>query len=339
MGIVCVDLFCGCGGLTRGLRDAGIRVVKGVDIDATAGGTYERNNPGSAFTLADLRDVSAGEIMKGIDRSEGDLLLAGCAPCQPFSKHAADAGSDERRSLIRCMGRLVKEILPEYVLMENVPGFDKDSNAHRADFMSILHGNRYNTDDDVVNAIDYGVPQTRRRYIILGSRKGKIQIPRMADGNGKPRTVRDAISHFPEIGAGKSDVRVENHASSRLSPRNLERMRLTPKDGGSRQDTPKSLWIDCHREHSGHTDTYGRMRWDAPAPTLTCRCISASNGRFGHPEQHRAISVREAAALQTFPDDYVFCSRMTRNATHIGNAVPPLMGRALGEAIALHSAT
>ena len=259
-GVICVDLFCGCGGLPRGLRDAGIRVAKGVDWDKTAMETYERNNPGSVFMLTDLRDVSADEIMESVDRRGRDLLLAGCALCQPFSKHAISAGSDERRSLIQCMGRLVKEILPEYVLMENVPGFGKDANTHRTDFMNVLRGSSYN----VVSATDYGVPQTRRRYVILASRKGKISIPQGPGIRDNPRTVRGTISRFSEIGAGESDVLVPNHTSLNLSPENLKRMRLTPKDGGSRQNTPESMWIECHMKHAGHTDTYGRMRWDRP---------------------------------------------------------------------------
>ena len=247
--------------------------------------TYERNNPGSVFMLADLRDAPADEIMGGCrqararpsagrmrpgrrhqykrrrDRGRGrDLLLAGCAPCQPFSKHATSAGSDERRSLIRCMGRLVKEILPEYVLMENVSGFGKDANTHRADFMNVLRDSSY----DVVSAADYGVPQTRRRYVILASRKGNISIPQEPGIRDNPRTVRDTISRFSEIGASESDVLVPNHTSLNLSPENLKRMRLTPKDGGSRQNIPESMWIECHMKHVGHTDTYRRMRWDRP---------------------------------------------------------------------------
>ena len=331
--IACIDLFCGAGGLTRGLLDAGIRVVRGVDKDGTARETYERNNPGAEFMQADIREVSPHAVTAGVDRS-GGLLLAGCAPCQPFSNHAPRGAADERRSLIGCVGALVESILPDYVLVENVPGFRKD-NPHRTTFLKLLDDNGYMIDDGVVDAKRYGVPQTRRRYVLLASRKGRITIP---GGNGEHRTVRDAISDFPEIEAGLNDSpEVENHVSSGLSERLLERIRLTPPDGGSRRNTPRELWTGCHLNHTGHTDTYGRMRWDAPAPTLTCRCISLSNGRFGHPEQHRAISVREAAALQSFGDDYVFYSNMSGNAVHIGNAVPPLMAKALGESIAVHA--
>ena len=330
--IACIDLFCGAGGLTRGLLDAGIRVVRGVDKDGTARETYERNNPGAEFMQADIREVSPHDVTAGVDRS-GGLLLAGCAPCQPFSSHAPKGADDERRSLIGCVGALVESILPDYVLVENVPGFRKD-NPHKTVFLKMLDDNEYLVDDDVVDAKRYGVPQTRRRYVLLASRKGCISIPA---GRARVRTVRDAISGFPEIGAGQGRPDVENHAAPSLSAANLARIRLTPPDGGSRGDTPREMWTDCHRSHTGHTDTYGRMKWDAPAPTLTCRCISLSNGRFGHPEQDRAISVREAAALQSFPDGYVFRSNMCRNAVHIGNAVPPLMAKALGRAVARHA--
>lgn len=332
--ISCIDLFCGAGGLTRGLLDAGIRVVRGVDVDGTAKETYERNNPGAEFVQADVRKISPDGIMRGVDRS-GGLLLAGCAPCQPFSKHASKGADDKRRSLIESVGSLVERILPDYVLVENVPGF-LENNPHRTAFLEILRDNGYMKDERVVDAKDYGVPQTRRRYVLLASRRGSISVP---EGKAGHKTVRNAISDFPEIKAGLNDSpEVENHVSSGLSDRLLERIRLTPPDGGSRRNTPRKLWTGCHLNHTGHTDTYGRMRWDAPAPTLTCRCISLSNGRFGHPEQHRAISVREAAALQSFEDGYVFHSSMSGNAVHIGNAVPPLMARALGEAIAAHAA-
>ncbi len=331
--IVCIDLFCGAGGLTRGLMDAGIRVVRGVDVDETAKKTYERNNPGAEFMHADIRKISPDAIMDGVDRN-GYLMLAGCAPCQPFSTHAPKDVDDERRSLIECMGSMVERILPDYVLVENVPGF-LENNPHRTAFLETLRDNGYMADEQVIDAKDYEVPQTRKRYVLLASRRGPISIP---EGRGKLKTVRDTIEGFPEIEAGSNGPpEVENHVSAGLSDRLLKRIMLTPPDGGSRRNTPRELWTGCHLNHTGHTDTYGRMRWDAPAPTLTCRCISLSNGRFGHPAQHRAISVREAAALQTFGDDYVFHAPITRNAAHIGNAVPPRMAKMLGEAIAQHA--
>ena len=337
--VICVDLFCGCGGLTKGLRDAGIQVLKGIDMDASVMETYERNNPGSTFVKGDVRHIMADSIMDGISRRERFLLLAGCAPCQPFSKHVMGSKRDGRRSLIRSMSALVEKILPEYVMVENVPKFGNSSNAHHAYFIRVLKRNGYCIDEGVVNAADYGVPQMRRRYVMLASRNGKIKIPDSTHGSGAHEyaTVKDTIQRFPEIDAGESLPNVVNHTAPRLSKRNVDRVNKIPKDGGSRSDLPHDLWPECHRNHNGHTDTYGRMHWDKPAPTLTCRCTSLSNGRFGHPEHNRAISVREAAALQTFPDDYVFYSYKTANARHIGNAVPVLMAKKIGEAIGRHA--
>ena len=332
-GTVCVDLFCGCGGLTRGLRDAGIDVVKGIDIDETAKRTYEENNPGSAFLHASVMDISADDLIGDIQRDGRSLLLAGCAPCQPFSKLATDSGRDSRRSLIRRMGDLVDEVLPEYVLVENVPKFGDDSNAHRVHFIHVLKKNGYCVDEDVVNVADYGVPQRRRRYILLASKNGKIRIPKATHKKERHLTVRWAIAKFPKIQAGENLREIPNHTAPTLSKKNIERIGQMRNDGDSIRDIPTHMWPECRRNHDGHTDTYGRMHWDKPAPTLTCRCISLSNGRFGHPRQNRAISVREAAALQTFPDDYVFHSYKTADARHIGNAVPVLFAKKIGQAI------
>ena len=333
--VVAVDCYCGAGGLTRGLTDAGIRVAKGIDVDGTARKTYERNNPGSTFVEADMREITPERVISGIKRRGSRLLLAGCAPCQPFSKHVAYSRRDRRRSLVMCMARLVEKILPDFVLMENVPGFGKKTNPYRGDFLRVLGKNKYRFDEGVVNAADYGVPQKRMRYVLLASRQGGIEIPAGTHGSSgdRPyRTVRDAIGRFPRIVQGGSCKRVPNHTSCVLSAKNYERIRMTPRDGGSRRDAGYRE-LRCHEGHSGHTDVYGRMKWDVPAPTLTCRCISLSNGRFGHPSQNRAISVREAAALQTFPARYVFHSNITANARHVGNAVPVLLARNLGRSI------
>ena len=333
--IVAVDLFCGAGGLTKGLSDAGIQVVKGIDADGTARRTYEANNPGSRFVKADVSRISAAELMDGVGRKGARLLLAGCAPCQPFSKHGVGDPRDKRRSLVRHFARLVGETRPEYVIMENVPQFGKSGNAYHTGFLRVLRKHGYWYDEGVANAAEYGVPQSRHRYVLLASRSGQIRIPAGGYGGKKPfRTVRDAIGKYPQIGAGESSPHVANHDACDLSSANRRRIRATPHDGGSRTDTSgRGMALECHKNAAGHTDVYGRMRWDRPAPTLTCRCISFSNGRFGHPVQDRAISVREAAALQTFPDGYVFRSTKTANAAHIGNAVPVLLAKTLGRAV------
>ena len=334
--IVAAELFCGCGGLTKGMTDAGIRVVKGIDIDGTAKDTYERNNPGSVFVESDIRKLSVKNLVDGIDRRRCDLLLAGCAPCQPFSKHVADSRYDRRKSLMWRFAYFVEKSRPEYLLVENVPGFWKDCNPYHAKFIRTLKKHGYFFDEGIVDAADYGVPQHRRRYVLIGSKKHPVKIPEGGYGTDeKPfRTVYDAIKKYPVIGAGKAHRKVPNHSARGLSEVNLQRISHTPKNGGSRKDIPDAMRLKCHEGHTGHRDVYGRMRWRRPSPTLTCRCNSLSNGRFGHPAQNRAISIREAASLQTFPDDYVFYSNDTRNAVHVGNAVPVLMAKQLGCAIA-----
>lgn len=338
--IIAVDLFCGAGGLTRGLSDAGIRVVKGIDSDSTARKTYEANNPSSQFVHADVSKIPVVDLMDGVRRRGADLLLAGCAPCQPFSKHGVRDPRDKRRVLVWHFARLVGEIRPEYVIMENVPQFGKPGNAYHAGLLRMLRKHGYLYDEGVVNAAEHGVPQSRHRYVLLASKNGQIRIPAGHYGKRKRfRTVRDAIGRYPSIGAGESSPRVANHVACDLSSANRRRIRATPHDGGSRTDTSgRGMTLKCHRNAAGHTDVYGRMKWDRPAPTLTCRCVSFSNGRFGHPVQDRAISVREAAALQTFPDGYVFRSTKTGNAAHIGNAVPVLLAKTLGKAVVRSSA-
>ena len=334
--IIAIDCYCGAGGLTKGLRDAGINVVKGIDTDPTARITYEKNNLGSIFVEADMRKISSIQVMRGVAMKGRKLLLAGCAPCQPFSKQNSNAcEKDERVSLIHSFESLVSNILPDFVMIENVPGFRKESNPYHGRFVRTIERLGYFFDEDVLNAADYGVPQTRSRYVLIASKSGPIRLPKKTHGSSKRRcrTVRDTISHLPSIAAGERSVKIKNHSSSMLSEINTQRIMSTPHDGGKRASLPAFLMLPCHMRHSGHTDVYGRMWWDRPAPTLTCRCTSFSNGRFGHPEQDRAISVREAALIQTFPSSYVFYSGHTINTRHIGNAVPVMFAKRIGQAI------
>lgn len=330
--IVGIDLFCGCGGLTRGLSDAGIHMVKGIDIDETARETFEKNNPETVFEKRDIRSLTAKELLKGVDRNRGELLIAGCAPCQPFSRHTVDSRYDRRKSLMWCFADFVKKLMPEYVLVENVPGFRRENNPYHDRFIRTLKEMNYHFDEGTINAANYGVPQSRLRYVLLGSRTHEIKIPVGKYGTGQTRlkTVRNAIKKYPRISAGESYDMIPNHSACRLSDTNMKRIKMTPQNGGSRTDVSKELTLNCHKTHRGHSDVYGRMYWDRPSPTLTCRCNSFSNGRFGHPSQDRSITVREAATLQTFPDDYVFYSCQTNNAKHVGNAVPVMLAKKLG---------
>ena len=342
-----IDLFCGAGGLTRGLRRAGWEVVAGIDVDGAVAETYRRNNPGSRFIHSDLRcidDDAIRDLAQAIPR--GELLLAGCAPCQPFSKQRRTQGLGNRSDavLLGEFARLVAALHPAVVLMENVPGIASvpGFSAFRR-FRKTLTDLGYDCDHRVLNARDFGVPQHRRRYALLAAVNGPSRLPEPAGvGDATDNlSVRRAIERFPRIEAGETHLGFANHSAADLSPLNLARIRATPPDGGSRRDWPANmkLRLDCHRpEGVGFSDVYGRMWWDRVAPTLTGRCNSLSNGRFGHPEQDRAISLREAAALQTFPDDYEFTGAKNKIARWIGNAVPVSFAEALGEA-ALAAAT
>lgn len=328
-----VDLFCGAGGLTQGLRRAGWDVLLGIDIDPAVRKTYVNNNPGADFLAADVRHICGDDIhaLTGSIPSE-ELLLAGCAPCQPFSKQrrTVDGGRVSDATLLLDFARLVRELRPRAVLMENVPGIDKNpGRGVLVDFLQTLRENGYDPAHGIVNACDHGVPQHRRRYVLLTVKGTTVALPQKHDTS--ENTVRTAIGGFPVIDAGETHSSVPNHYAARLSQLNLSRIRATPADGGSRRNWPQNLELECHKNDGiGFSDVYGRMWWDRVAPTLTSRCNSLSNGRFGHPEQHRAISLREAAALQSFSDDYEFFGPKNRIAQWIGNAVPVCFAEALG---------
>jgi DNA (cytosine-5)-methyltransferase 1 len=337
-----LDFFCGAGGLTRGLIDAGIRVLAGIDSDARCKDTYEKNNH-AEFWHADIRDVNKLMIEEQFPLlfvQPDDVLFAGCAPCQPFSQQRNSKVERKDKNILLEFGRIIEECLPGWVLVENVPGMANVRNRNTTpynEFRQILERNNYVCAPGFVNAKDYGIPQNRRRFVLLASRvEGvSVSLPEKTHGptNIAYRTVRQAIRHFPPIVAGMTDPSINNHTSTSISPINLERLRATPHDGGDRRSWPDNLVLKCHKDHDGHTDVYGRMHWDQPAPTLTSKCISISNGRYGHPEQDRAISLREAAALQTFPDDYAFYGSIPSVALQIGNAVPVLLGLCLGKHI------
>ena len=329
------DFFCGAGGLTRGLTVAGIEVVAGIDNNHLCRETYEYNNSGSSFINADIRRLSIRDLDLRVKKTgHSDTLLAGCAPCQPFSPLRKGVKSRSEVGLLAEFGRLVETVLPGYVLVENVPGIIRRSAGTFNRFLRMFESNGYRWVSDVLNAKHYGVPQNRRRLVVLASRHHKPVLPVPSCGRGlrKYVTVRDAISRFPSIEAGGYSRDVPNHVAASVVPLNLMRLQATPHDGGDRRSWPEDLILECHKGgHKGHSDVYGRMSWDHPAPTLTGRCNSISNGRYGHPEQNRAISLREAAAIQTFPDDYRFFGTMGGIAQQIGNAVPVKFAEYLGQ--------
>jgi DNA (cytosine-5)-methyltransferase 1 len=337
--ISCVDLFCGLGGLTHGLIRGGIQVVAGIDIDPQCRFPYESNND-AVFIKQDVSVLSGAELSDIF--GDGKLrLLAGCAPCQPFSTYSRK-GRQERQDtkwvLVSDFGRLVRETQPDFVTMENVPQLLEHEVFK--DFLKELEG--YATWWSVVDCVQYGVPQTRKRLVLLASRLAAVELLPPISSRGSCTTVREAISHLPALAAGCSDPNDALHAASSLSDLNLRRIRAS-KPGGTWHDWDASLIAQCHRKRSGQTypSVYGRMEWDAPAPTITTQCFGYGNGRFGHPEQDRAISLREAAILQTFPENYRFLApgervRFNKLGRLIGNAVPVQIGEVVAQSLLDH---
>lgn len=329
------DFFCGAGGLTRGFLNAGIEVIVGVDLDETCRETYENNNPPAKFIASDLRKLTRKDLAPFIrDVPSEKLVFAGCAPCQPFSKQRRVIGHRGDRTLLSTFAALVEEFKPSFVVIENVPGIVKvPGNSTYRRFLKSLRSLGYRFAEGRLDAKWFGVPQTRRRWVVIAALDAEPTLPEPTHGPTRLPycTVRGAIAGLPKLEAGFEDPTIWNHRAAKLSKMNLRRIRATPADGGCRTDWPVSLALPCHSEdYDGHTDVYGRMWWDAPAPALTCRCVSLSNGRYGHPEQHRAISLREAARLQSFEDDFVFYgTSQVSLAAQIGNAVPVKLAEAL----------
>jgi len=337
--IACVDLFCGVGGLTHGLIHGGVKVVAGIDVDQDCSFPYEENNPGAIFLGRDVRSLS-GKTLRSLWAATDHryTLLAGCAPCQPFSTYSRKgrtSRTDTKWDLVADFGRLVKESRPDFVTMENVPQLLDHPIFEK--FLNSLRG--YHVWHKAVECSQYGVPQTRKRLVLLASRLGPIALasPSVVKEN-RPSTVRIAISHLNRLEAGTSDPVDPLHSACRLSELNLRRIRAS-RPGGTWRDWNKSLIAKCHRKDSGDTypSVYGRMEWDALAPTITTQSFGYGNGRFGHPEQDRAITLREAAILQTFPAEYRFLRpgehlRFSVLGRLIGNAVPVRIGEIVAEA-------
>ena len=343
-GVVLADFFSGCGGSTRGFADAGIEPVLAIDWDSDAAATYRLNFPETTFWERDILSLSVDDVEEALPPSgESIRLFAGCAPCQPFSGHQhGPTALDKRSFLLLEFLRFVKASNPELIFVENVPGMQRLSTSQGplAEFVDEV-SKTHDVSVDIISSADYGIPQTRRRLVLVASRLGPIELPLPTHGleTGEPHsTIRDWIGSLPPIEAGQEDSEISNHRAMMLSDLNLKRIRATP-EGGDRRDWPRRLWPDCHQGgFDGHTDVYGRLRWDSPAPTLTTKCLSYSNGRFGHPSQDRALSAREAARLQTFPNSFRFTGSLTSQGKQIGNAVPVLLAEHFGRHLMNHVA-
>lgn len=337
--VSCVDLFCGAGGLTHGFVLEGLPVVAGIDLDPVCRFPYESNN-NAKFLERDISKITTNEL----NMLFGDAklkILAGCAPCQPFSTYTQRYeldGKDGKWGLLYEFSRLAKGTHPDLITMENVPSVAKHKVFH--DFVDTLKQLGYNIWFDVVDSSKYGVPQTRRRMVLLASRHGDIKM--IEPTTDRPKTVRQAIGQLCALRAGEAAPRDKLHVSSTLSEKNLKRIKVS-KPGGTWRDWPKDLIADCHRAESGRTysGVYGRMEWDKPAPTMTTQCYGFGNGRFGHPDQDRAITLREAALIQSFPCNYAFVPNDVEVSFKvlgrlIGNAVPVELARAIARSIKIH---
>ncbi len=337
--LTAIDLFCGAGGLTVGLKKSGFAVLAGVEIDEVAAASYQMNHKKHILYREDIRKLDPKRVLSDLDIKPGELdLLAGCPPCQGFSSHRtrnkSSSVKDSRNSLIYEFLRFVEAMKPKTVMMENVPGLAKDNRMKRVQNRLIKLG--YVFDDNSIAVKDvsnYGVPQRRRRMILQVSRFGIIDEPKIVK---EKKTVYDAIGGL--VKPGKSGDELHDFPENR-TPKVNELIKLIPKNGGSRNELPKKYWLPCHlRYPDGYKDVYGRMTWNDVSPTITGGCVNPSKGRFLHPTQNRAITLREAALLQTFPPGYKFSLAKGKDsiALMIGNALPPEFIRCHANSIKKH---
>lgn len=341
MPVQAIDLFCGVGGLTCGLIQAGINVVAGFDLDPTCQYAYEHNNH-VPYHIRNVREVLGGEL-NNLYNDNTTRVLVGCAPCQPFSQMRFKMGqaniNDEKYNLLLEFGRLIEETHPDVISMENVPQI-RETDVYR-EFIALLKRNHYHYNAQVVYCPNYGIPQTRRRFVLVGSQLGQIELIAPTH-NPQNVHVRDFIADLPALEAGAVNPDDPLHRSSALSQINLQRIRASVP-GGTWHDWPEELRCACHKKDSGTTyaSVYGRMTWEQIGPTITTQFYNYGTGRFGHPQQDRALSLREGAILQTFPRDYDFVDPergfvMRDISRHIGNAVPVRLGQVIGLSIIGH---
>lgn len=342
--IAVIDLFCGIGGLTHGFIKEGLNVVAGIDIDDSCKYAFEINNK-SKFISKSISNVSSNEIDDLFGTAKIKILV-GCAPCQPFSSYTfkdPDKKDNEKWKLLYEFKRLIIESKPDIVSMENVPqliNFKKEPVFD--DFVKALKEEGYYVHYEIVSCTEYGIPQNRKRLVLIASRLGTIGLIPKTHSKDKFVTVMDAIGELPPINDGEFHPNDKLHFARKLSPLNKLRIKATPYGGGW-NDWPEELKLDCHKKDSGksYSSVYGRMKWEEPSPTITTHCIGFGNGRFGHPEQDRGISLREAAILQSFPKNYSFFDEseefsVVKVARQIGNSVPVKLGKIIAKSIKKH---
>jgi DNA (cytosine-5)-methyltransferase 1 len=334
-----VDLFCGIGGLSYGFVKEGFNLVAGIDSDSSCKFAFEANT-GAQFIDKEVELVTSAEIRKLFPRSSTRILI-GCAPCSPFSRYTITKTGykHEKWGLLRSFATLVDQTKAHVVSMENVPALERYG-IYR-EFRRCLEDAGYYVTRYPVRCADYGVPQTRKRLVLFASKYGEVELVEPTHLENQ-KTVRTVIGHLPAIGAGEASAKDRIHLSRKLTDINLRRIKATPAGGGW-EDWDEDLVLKCHKKRKGRSyrSVYGRMNWDDLAPTITAQCVGLGNGRFGHPDQHRAISVREAALLQTFPMSYQFVDPKAKPkcdvlARHIGNAVPVRLGVIIARSIKKH---
>jgi len=334
-----VDFFCGAGGMTYGLSLAKIRVVAGIDIEEEYKDTYETNNPESKYIHSDIKELTIEQLEElGVERNDDSMIFAGCSPCQYWTQIQTEKEkSTETKNLLEDFQKFVSYFMPGFVVVENVRGmFTNKDESKLTGFLDFLRKNDYGVDYDIIDAMYYGVPQKRKRFLLMASRVDEeIKLPKADKENVlKVKDFLGVDNGFPTIGAGHVDETNFLHTTARLSEKNIKRLRLTPHDGGTRlawKNDPE-LQINAYKDKDNtYKDTYGRVFWGKPAPTITTKFHSISNGRFAHPDEDRGLSLREGATLQTFPKTYVFKgSGIGSIARQIGNAVPPELARRIG---------
>ena len=338
-----VDFFCSGGGMSFGIQQSGIQVLAGIDFDESCKATYEANIKGAEFIHADVFDLSEYELETrlSLKKNDDDLVLIGCSPCQFWSIINTDKKKSEKsKNLLIEFKRFVQYFNPGYVVVENVPGvLRKKEESGLEGFIQWLSNNGYKNHFEVHEVSEFGVPQHRKRFTLIANRVSSEEISPISPIEKKV-TVRDVLGEkngFARVRHGHKDNSDFLHTVAGLNEKNLKRLSITPKDGGSRlvYAFDSELAPPCHfGKTDSFRDIYGRMWWDRPSPTITTKFFSISNGRFAHPEEDRAISLREGAVLQSFPMNYKFIGTSTANiARMIGNAVPPKYASAIGEAI------
>lgn len=340
-GLRAVDFFCGAGGMSFGLQKAKISVLAGIDFDKACEKTYKANIANANYLRRDITRLTCKELQRvlHLKRKDDSLIFAGCSPCQYWSKLKTDKTKSQKSAfLLKAFQKFIRFFEPGYVVVENVPGLltNKKESILPA-FLEFLKKHGYAYDDGIINSNLYGVPQNRRRYLLIATRLEKaVQLPKgKKDAKLIVRNFLGTTNGFASIEAGCRDSSSFIHTAAALSPNNLKRIKLTKKNGGDRsawKDDP-TLQIEAYRgkDHI-FRNIYSRMYWDKPAPTITTRFNSLSNGRFGHPEEDRAISLREGATLQTFPITFTFEGiNQCCIARQIGNAVPPALAEAVGQ--------